>query len=56
MTDSCCQSFGAVAADFSADSRFTDDDFFDSDHLADGGARKFSAIFSDYLRSLSEKN
>ncbi len=56
MTDSCCQSFGAVAADFSSDSRFADDDFFDSDHLADGGARKFSAIFSDYLRSLSEKN
>ena len=46
MTDSCCAKYGAVKCDYSRDARFRDDDFFDSDHLSDQGARKFSAILA----------
>ena len=33
-------------ADYSQDRRFTKEDFFDSDHLNDRGAKKFSEIYS----------
>ena len=46
MTDSCCMQYGAKKRDYSCDNRFRDTDFFDSDHLSDQGARKFSAILA----------
>ena len=46
MTDSCCMQYGAKKRDYSCDNRFQDTDFFDSDHLSDQGARKFSAILA----------
>lgn len=49
MTDSCCAKYGAVKCDYSRDARFRDNDFFDSDHLSDQGARKFSAILAREL-------
>ena len=46
----CCQQhFGAVVADYSCDTRFSDSDFFDTDHLNDQGATKFSNILSSEL-------
>ena len=46
----CCQQhFGAVVADYSCDPRFTDLDFFDTDHLNDQGATRFSNILSSEL-------
>ena len=50
MVDSCCTKYGARKMDYSCDSRFLDTDFFDSDHLSDQGARKFSAILAGDLR------
>ena len=41
--------YGACVADYSQDSRFTDEDFFDSDHLNDQGAKKFSEILGKEL-------
>lgn len=38
------QQFGLTYLDYRTDSRFTDDDFFDSNHLSDIGAEKFSRI------------
>lgn len=46
MIDSCCNEYGAVRADYSCDKRFEGNDFFDSDHLSDQGAMKFSHIFT----------
>ena len=52
MVDSCCAQYGAQKRDYSCDSRFRDTDFFDSDHLSDQGARKFSAILAHDLQIL----
>ena len=49
IVDSCCVKYGAVKCDYSRDPRFCDNDFFDSDHLSDQGARKFSAILAHDL-------
>lgn len=49
MVDSCCMKYGALKRDYSCDPRFRDTDFFDSDHLSDQGARKFSAILAHDL-------
>jgi len=49
MTNSCCAKYGAVKCDYSRDARFRDNDFFDSDHLSDQGAYKFSAILAHDL-------
>jgi len=38
---------GVIVVDYSQDSRFTKDDFFDVDHLADTGAKKWSKIISE---------
>lgn len=50
MIDSCCVQYGARKMDYSRDTRFPATDFFDSDHLSDQGARKFSAILAGDLR------
>ena len=52
MTDSCCRIYGAVSADYSCDSRFMDNDFFDSDHLTDQGAVKFTRFFTKEMLDL----
>ena len=44
-----CNIPGVSTVDFSADSRFHDNDFFDVDHLADVGAAKWSKIVSRTL-------
>lgn len=49
MEDSCCAQYGARRLDYSCDKRFRDTDFFDSDHLSDQGARKFSKILANDL-------
>lgn len=49
MTDSCRRLYGAIPVDYSCDDRFMGSDFFDSDHLSDQGAMKFSRIFADEL-------
>ena len=49
VADSCRQAYGAQVADYSCDPRFSDDDFFDPDHLSDDGARKFSRILASEL-------
>jgi len=46
MVDSCCTQYGARKYDYSCDKHFRDTDFFDSDHLSDQGARKFSRILA----------
>lgn len=40
------ESTGAAVADYTADPRFTDNDFFDPDHLTDAGAAKWSRILA----------
>ena len=50
MVDSCCAEYGARKCDYSCDGRFRGTDFFDSDHLSDQGARKFSAILANELQ------
>lgn len=37
--------YGLVYYDYLKDSRFVEEDFYDSDHLSDVGARKFTEIF-----------
>jgi hypothetical protein len=54
MTDSCCAKYGARKFDYSCDERFHDIDFFDSDHLSDEGARKFSVILAHDLHILPQ--
>ena len=44
FADSCRQAYGCRVLDYSDDARFVDEDFFDSDHLDDQGAKKFSKI------------
>lgn len=45
----CQQRYGAIIANYACDSRFSDLDFFDTDHLNDQGATKFSNILSAEL-------
>ena len=52
IVDSCCHIYGAIRADYSCDRRFEGNDFFDSDHLSDQGAMKFSRIFAARLSRL----
>ena len=54
MIDSCSKVYGARAIDFSCDSRFSDTDFFDTDHLTDLGAEKFSIIIRGVLSPRSD--
>ena len=49
VVNSCQQRYGAVVIDYSCDRRFTDLDFFDSDHLNDQGATKFTHILRDRI-------
>ena len=46
VTLRCQQRYGAIVVDYSCDSRFSDLDFFDTDHLNNLGATKFSNILS----------
>lgn len=48
-TDSVVRSRNIPYHDFSRDSRFHTDDFFDSDHLNDAGALKFTRILRDSI-------
>lgn len=43
----CAKSNGIVCVDYSLDSHFSDDDFFDVDHLADQGATKWSKLLAE---------
>jgi hypothetical protein len=43
------RAYGAQVLDYSQDVRFTDEDFFDSDHLNDRGAMKFSEMLRKEL-------
>lgn len=45
----CCQRYGATVADYSCHPAFSDDDFYDDDHLCDRGARRFSRLLADEL-------
>jgi hypothetical protein len=45
----CMKRYGAMTVDFTCNPLFTDDDFFDPDHLNDQGARKFSRLLFHYL-------
>lgn len=48
--DDFCSRDGVLWLDYSADSRFTEEDFYDTDHLnSDKGARKFSLILANEL-------
>lgn len=47
--EKCRKMDGVVVADYSADKRFTDGDFYNTDHLSDKGAVKFSKILSTEL-------
>ena len=49
MLDECRRSEGVTVADYAADKRFDDNDFFDTDHLTANGAEKFSKILSAEL-------
>ena len=43
----CRREYGAVLLDYSSDPRFLSDDFFDTDHLSDVGATKFTHILHE---------
>lgn len=43
----CRNKYGAEIADYSADVRFTDEDFYDADHLSNVGAEKFTRIIAN---------
>ena len=43
----CCDIAGVVRADYSLDAHFSDNDFYDPDHLVDEGAWKWSKLISD---------
>lgn len=47
--DTLKRKFNVKYFDFMRDNRFNDDDFFDSDHLSEIGARKFSQILRDSI-------
>lgn len=49
VAQDCQQRYGAIVLDYSRDRRFTDLDFFDSDHLNDKGAIKFTHILRSAL-------
>lgn len=49
MLNECRRSEGVTVADYAADKRFDDNDFFDTDHLTANGAEKFSKILSAEL-------
>lgn len=49
ITDSIVRSRSIYYHDYSADSRFTDEDFYDADHLNDKGAVKFTRILRRHL-------
>lgn len=51
LHENCRHDYGALLADFSNDDRFVDIDFFDSDHLSDVGADKFSALLVEWYRN-----
>ena len=54
LAEDCRKEFGALLADFSCDSSFTDDDFFDADHLNDVGARRFSRLLTEWCAAQSD--
>lgn len=45
----CCRYEGVVTSDFSQDIHFTEDDFFDPDHLSAPGAVKWSRMLSSMV-------
>lgn len=49
VVDSCRTEYGAMVVDYSCDTRFDDDDFFDTDHLNDIGAQKFSKLLKEEI-------
>lgn len=53
MVDSCCNAYGACHFNFSCDERFSDSDFYDTDHLTDIGASNFSKLLRQSIDSLS---
>lgn len=53
LTDSIVRSRRIRWLDYSADERFSDDDFYDPDHLCDRGARRFTSILRDTLIQIS---
>ena len=50
------ESTGADVADYTDDSRFSDNDFFDPDHLTDEGAAKWSQMISERFQKRIIKN
>ncbi|RMG56606.1 MAG: hypothetical protein D6722_26235, partial [Bacteroidetes bacterium] len=48
-TDSLAQAMGVPYLDFTEDARFTDEDFFDANHLRRQGAIRFTQILQDTL-------
>ena len=49
VIEEMCSRHGAEYHDYMADSRFTEGDFHDSDHLSDEGAKKFTLILKEDL-------
>lgn len=49
VIEEMCSRHGAEYHDYMADSRFTECDFHDSDHLSDEGAKKFTLILKEDL-------
>lgn len=47
--DELVRKYGVAYYDFLADSRFSDSDFYDPDHLSDVGAAKFSKLLADTI-------
>src|SRR5205085_2477908 len=42
-----CRQTGAIYCDYAADPRFGDTDFYDGDHLNEGGAIKFTRLLDE---------
>ena len=49
LTNRCVEESGAIYLDYLKDQRFEADDFFDSNHLSDIGATKFTKILNEDL-------
>lgn len=51
-TERFCSENGALFLNHMADNRFTDDDFFDGDHLSDIGAEKFTKLLNKEIEGI----
>jgi len=50
----CASRYGAIIADYSTDSNFINEDFFDADHLTTIGGDKFSTLLAEFLDSTAQ--